>query len=382
MRGRGVGGTLSVAVEHRQGAFALSARFEAPAGVTALFGRSGSGKTTLVDAIGGLLRPDRGRVALGDTVLLDTERGLFVPRHRRRIGIVFQEGRLFPHLSVRQNLMFGRWFAPRREEGADVGAVVDLLGLGPLLGRRPAGLSGGEKQRVAIGRALLSKPRLLLMDEPLSALDDQRKAEILPYVERLRDEAGVPIVYVSHSVPEVARLADTLVVLDRGRITAAGPAAEILARLNVAPLAGSREAGAVLDARVAAQDERFGLTTLVTAAGALRVPRIALPVGATLRVQVPARDVLLSLGPPTGSSALNVLAAVVAEVLPTDGAAGPTAVLRLDCNGTALLARVTRLSVVEMELAPGMAVFAVIKSVALDTSSGDDARLARYDGAM
>ncbi len=382
MRQPGVSGTLSVAVEHRQGAFALSARFEAPGGVTALFGRSGSGKTMLVDAIGGLLRPHRGRVVLGDTVLLDTERGLFVPRHRRRIGIVFQEGRLFPHLSVRQNLLFGRWFAPRGEPAAPMDGVVEMLGIGPLLARRPAGLSGGEKQRVAIGRALLSKPRLLLMDEPLSALDDQRKAEILPYVERLRDEAGVPIVYVSHSVAEVARLADRVVVLDGGRVTAAGPAAEILTRLNVAPLAGSRDAGAVLDARVAAQDARFGLTTLITAAGTLRVPRIALPVGATLRVQVPARDVLLSLGPPSGSSALNVLAAVVAEILPVDGAAGPTAVLRLDCNGIALLARVTRLSVAEMELAPGVAVFAVIKSVALDTSSGDDARLARYDGTM
>jgi len=377
-----VSGILSVAVGHRQGAFALSARFETPGGVTALFGRSGSGKTTLVNAIGGLLRPDRGRVALGDTVLLDTERGLFVPRHRRRIGIVFQEGRLFPHLSVRQNLLFGRWFAPRDEEGVDVGMVVDLLGIGPLLGRRPAGLSGGEKQRVAIGRALLSKPRLLLMDEPLAALDDQRKAEILPYIERLRDEAGVPIVYVSHSVAEVARLADTLVVLEEGRVTAAGPAADMLARLNVAPLAEARDAGAVLDARVAAQDEHFGLTTLTTAAGTLRVPRIALPVGAVLRVQVPARDVMLSLGAPSRSSALNVLPAVVVEILPAGDAAGPAAALRLDCNGVALLARVTRLSVVEMGLAPGVPVFAAIKSVALDTSPGADGRLARYDGTI
>jgi len=377
-----VSGILSVAVGHRQGAFALSARFETPGGVTALFGRSGSGKTTLVNAIGGLLRPDRGRVALGDTVLLDTERGLFVPRHRRRIGIVFQEGRLFPHLSVRQNLLFGRWFAPRDEEGVDVGTVVDLLGIGPLLGRRPAGLSGGEKQRVAIGRALLSKPRLLLMDEPLAALDHQRKAEILPYIERLRDEAGVPIVYVSHSVAEVARLADTLVVLEEGRVTAAGPAADMLARLNVAPLAEARDAGAVLDARVAAQDEHFGLTTLTTAAGTLRVPRIALPVGAVLRVQVPARDVMLSLGAPSRSSALNVLPAVVVEILPAGDAAGPAASLRLHCNGVALLARVTRLSVVEMGLAPGVPVFAAIKSVALDTSPGADGGLARYDGTI
>ncbi|WP_245501208.1 molybdenum ABC transporter ATP-binding protein [Lichenibacterium minor] len=368
---------LSVEVTHRQGTFSLDVSFAAPGGVTALFGRSGAGKTTLVGAIGGLLRPARGRIALGDRVLLDTERGIFVPRHRRRIGTVFQEGRLFPHLSVRQNLLFGRWFAPRSEGGAGFDAVVDLLGIAPLLGRRPAGLSGGEKQRVAIGRALLAKPRLLLMDEPLSALDDARKAEILPYVERLRDEAGVPIVYVSHSVAEVARLADTLVVLEGGRVAAAGPAGEILSRLDVAPLAGAREAGAVLDARVAAQDEGFGLTILHTRAGPLRVPRIDLPLGTALRVQVPARDVLLSLGAPVGTSALNVLPAVVAEIRARDGAG---AEVRLDCGGAALLARITRLSLSEMGLAPGSRVFAVVKSVALDRRSGAASRLPRYDG--
>ena len=378
---RDTGVALSVAVEHRQGDFDLDVAFAAPGGVTALFGRSGSGKTTLVDAIGGLLRPRRGRVALGPDVLLDTERGIAVPRHRRRIGTVFQEGRLFPHLSVRQNLLFGRWFAPRRDAGPELDAVVALLGIGPLLGRRPAGLSGGEKQRVAIGRALLAKPRLLLMDEPLASLDEARKAEILPYIERLRDEAGVPIVYVSHSVAEVARLADTLVVLDAGRVTAAGPASDVLARLDVAPLAGAREAGAVLDARVEAQDAGFDLTVLSTRAGALRVPRLDLPVGAALRVQVPARDVMLSLAAPEGTSALNVLPAVVAEVrLPEDG--GPSAELRLDCNGAVLLARITRLSLVELGLAPGVPVFAVVKSVALDRSSGAAARLARYDGTV
>ena len=378
MTGQGAS-ALSVAIAHRQGDFTLDVSFAAPSGVTALFGRSGAGKTTLVNALGGLLRPARGRIALGSQVLLDTDRGIFVPRHRRRIGTVFQEGRLFPHLSVRQNLAFGRWFAPRAEEGAGFDAVVDLLGIAPLLGRRPAGLSGGEKQRVAIGRALLAKPRLLLMDEPLSALDDARKAEILPYVERLRDGAGVPIVYVSHSIAEVARLADTLVVLDAGRVTAAGPAAEVLSRLDVTPLAGAREAGAVLDARVAAQDERFGLTTLDTRAGPLRVPRIDLPVGAPIRVQVPARDVLLSRDAPVGTSALNVLPAVVAEIRTVEGAG---AEIRLDCGGAALLARITRLSLSDMALAPGSRVFAVVKSVALDRSSGAAASLGRYDGSV
>ncbi len=375
-------GRLSVSIAHRLGVFDLEARFEAPPGVTALFGRSGSGKTTLVNAIGGLLRPRQGRVAIGEDLLLDTEAGLSVPCHRRRIGTVFQEGRLFPHLSVRQNLLFGRWFAPRQEPGAAEEAVVEMLGIGPLLGRRPAGLSGGEKQRVAIGRALMSKPRLLLMDEPLSALDDSRKAEIMPYIERLRDEAGVPIVYVSHAVPEVARLADTLVVLEAGRVVACGPAVEVLARLDLGPLSGANDAGAVLDARVAGQDERFGLTRLSTRAGELRVPRISLPLGAALKVRVPARDVMLSLAAPSGSSALNVLPARVAEILPVNGPQGPTAAVRLDCGGAVLLARVTRLSVAEMNLAPGTAVFVVIKSVALDATSGADGRLAPYDGTM
>ena len=219
---------LLVDVEHEQGAFRLEAGFTAPAGVTALFGRSGSGKTTLVRTIAGLVRPRRGRVVLAGETLLDTARGIVLPPHRRRIGYVFQEGRLFPHLTVRQNLLFGRWFAPRREPGTEPGAIVELLGIGHLLRRRPGSLSGGETQRVAIGRALLAKPRLLLMDEPLTSLDDARKAEILPYIARLRDEAGVPIVYVSHSRAEVARLADMVVVLEDGRVTAAGPAAEIL----------------------------------------------------------------------------------------------------------------------------------------------------------
>ena len=356
---------LSVAVAHRLGAFALDVAFEAPAGVTALFGRSGSGKTTLVNVIAGLLQPREGRVAVGGHLLLDTAGSVAVPRHRRRVGTVFQEGRLFPHLTVRQNLLFGRWFAPRGEPGAEVGAVVEMLGVGPLLGRRPAGLSGGEKQRVAIGRALLAKPRLLLMDEPLSALDDDRKAEILPYIERLRDRAGVPIVYVSHSVAEVARLADTLVVLDAGRVAAAGPAGEVLSRLNVAPLSGARESGAVLEARVAAHDDDFALTTLVTGAGALRVPRVAAPLGATLRIQIPARDVMLSRDAPRHTSALNVLLATVAEIRPID-AAGATADLRLACGDVVILARITRLSLAEMGLVPGAAVFALVKSVALD----------------
>jgi molybdate transport system ATP-binding protein len=244
--------TIAVDIEHRLGAFLLDAQFEAGGGLIALFGRSGSGKTSVVDIVAGLVRPDRARVCVDGTVLIDTEKGIFVPRHRRRIGYVFQEGRLFPHLTVRQNLLYGRWFAPRGKDGEALERVVDLLGIGGLLERRPGRLSGGEKQRVAIGRALLADPRLLLMDEPLASLDEQRKTEILPYIERLRDESEVPIVYVSHSIPEVARLATTVVLMSDGKVAAAGPTPDIMQRLDLFPLTGRAEAGALVEAAVSA----------------------------------------------------------------------------------------------------------------------------------
>ncbi|HEX5454676.1 MAG TPA: molybdenum ABC transporter ATP-binding protein [Stellaceae bacterium] len=359
---------LSVAVAHRFGDFALDAAFEATGGLTALFGRSGSGKTSLINAIAGLLRPERGRIVLDGRVLTDTGQGLFLPVRRRRIGYVFQEARLFPHMSVRQNLLYGRWFAPPgdMEKGGrarDIDDVIDLLGIAGLLGRRPANLSGGEKQRVAIGRALLSRPRLLVMDEPLAALDEARKGEILPYIERLRDEAGVPIVYVSHAVAEVARLATTMVVLSEGRVAAAGPTARIMGRIDLFPLTGRAEAGAILATRVAGHERQFGLTVLQAAAGPLRVPQLDLPVGAALRVRIRARDVMIALHPPEGLSALNVLPGTVAELVQGDG---PIAEIRLDCAGEALIARLTRRSVETLGLVPGRPVYAVIKSIAFD----------------
>src|SRR5271163_1709361 len=228
---------LEVDIEHRLGAFALDIHFASGRGLTVLFGRSGAGKTSVVNAIAGLIRPQRGHIAVDGAVLLDTERGVFIPAHRRRIGYVFQEGRLFPHLTVRQNLLFGRWFAPR-DAAARFNDVVELLGIGPLLARRPGRLSGGEKQRVAIGRALLANPRLLLMDEPLASLDAARKDEILPYLERLRDGAMVPIVYVSHAAAEVARLATTIVLIADGSVRAVGPVAEVMGQAGLYPLAG------------------------------------------------------------------------------------------------------------------------------------------------
>ena len=232
--------SLEVDLDHAREHFRLTARFSSAPGLTALFGRSGSGKSTLVDIIGGLIRPTRGRVAVDGHVLVDTDRGLFIPKHRRRIGYVFQDSRLFPHLSVRNNLLYGHWFA-RNEGGgsSDLASVVELLGIGTLLDRQPGSLSGGEKQRVAIGRALLAHPRLLLMDEPLASLDEARRAEILPYIERLRDQSGVPIVYVSHSVTEVVRLATTVVILSEGRVTAVGPVLDIRSPTPATPAACS-----------------------------------------------------------------------------------------------------------------------------------------------
>jgi len=226
--------TLSVQIRHHVGDFTLDATFETEGHLVALFGRSGAGKTTLINVIAGLIVPDNGRVVVDGTTLVDTDRGVFVPKHRRRIGYVFQEGRLLPHLTVRQNLLFGRFFTPRGDRYGSLGHVVELLGLGALLDRRPGSLSGGEKQRVALGRALLRSPRLLLMDEPLASLDDARKAEILPYIETLRDEVRVPIVYVSHAVSEVMRLATTVVVLRAGKVTGVGPAAEAINHASLA----------------------------------------------------------------------------------------------------------------------------------------------------
>jgi molybdate transport system ATP-binding protein len=211
---------LEVDVSKRLGPTLIEAAFTAKGGITALFGPSGSGKTSIVNMVAGLITPERGRIALGGEVLFDSAAHKAVPVHKRRIGYVFQDDRLFPHLSVRHNLAFGRWMNRRAHDRAEEVQILDLLGIGPLMGRRPAGLSGGEKQRVAIGRALLSGPKLLLLDEPLASLDAARKAEILPYLERLRDQTGIPMVYVSHSAEEVERLADTIVRLEAGRVVA------------------------------------------------------------------------------------------------------------------------------------------------------------------
>ena len=352
--------TLEVRLRHAFAGFTLDVAFTAPAGVTALFGRSGSGKTTVINAVAGLLRPDAGRIASDGRVLFDSAEKVNLAVHRRRLGYVFQDARLFPHLTVRQNLLYGRWFAPRGA-GEPLERVLDLLGIEPLLARRPGALSGGERSRVAIGRALLSNPSMLLMDEPMAALDEARKAEILPYLERLRDETQVPILFVSHAIAEVARLATTIVVLESGRVLRAGPAAQMLSDPAAVPALGIREAGSVLAARLS-RHEADGLSRLETSAGPLWLPRVAAEPGAVLRVRIAAQDVMLALSRPEGVSALNILPATVTALRLGEG---PGAVVQLRAGTDLLLARITRRSAEAMGLAVGGAVFAVIKSVAV-----------------
>lgn len=352
--------TLSVEIRHHQGDFSLDVAFAAEGGVTALFGPSGSGKTSILRILGGLIRPDAGRITLAGDPLLDTHRGLCIPAHRRRFGYVFQEPRLFPHLSVRQNLTYGRWFAGRTGGRADMDHILDMLGITHLLERRPGTLSGGEKQRVSIGRALLSSPRLLLMDEPLSALDEARKAEILPYLERLRDELDLPILYVSHSVSEVARLADRVVVLADGRVQAVGSATDTLG--NLADASG-REAGSVLTGAVSALDPETRLATIVFSGMSLVVPPAHLAVGQRVRVYVPARDVLVATERPAGISALNIVPGQISKLT---GVAGGVVDLAIDCGEETLHARITEVSVGRLELVVGRPVHAIIKTVALE----------------
>ena len=340
-------------------------------GIVALFGRSGAGKTSLINMLAGLLRPDEGRIALDGNVLFDSAEGIDLPPERRRLGYVFQEGRLFPHLSVRGNLLFGARRAPPLgpgdgNHGPSLDQVVSLLGLESLIDRRPRELSGGEKQRVALGRALLARPRLLLMDEPLASLDQPRKDEILPFIERLRDELAMPIVYVTHAMQEIVRLADTLVLLSDGQVIEAGPIEALTSRLDLRPLTGRYEAGSVFEARVSGHDDAFDLTELEFAGGSLLVPRLDLDPGRSLRLRIRARDVALALEAPRGTSILNVFSGSVRE-LGTE--AGPQIDLLIDIGEASLWARITQRSRHELGLAPGSPVYALVKAVAIDSHS-------------
>lgn len=352
--------SLSVRLTHHFDGLELNVAFDAPPGVTVLFGQSGSGKTTVINAVAGLLAPQSGRVEVNGRTLFDTDRGTWLAPHKRRLGYVFQEARLFPHLTVRQNLAYGRWFAPRGARVEDMGKIVDLLGLGPLLDRRPALLSGGEKQRVAIGRAVLASPQLILADEPLAALDGPRKSEILSYFERLRDELALPILYVSHSATEVARLATTVIALDAGKVVRQGSPTQVFGDPSFAP-AGVRSVGAVLEARIACHHDD-GLTELNAAGVPLFLPHVARPIGTPLRVRIAAQEVMLSLENPTNMSALNVLPGTI-QAVRTGG--GPGAIVSIDTAAGRVLARVTRRSATALNLSEGVRCYAIVKTVAI-----------------
>jgi molybdate transport system ATP-binding protein len=344
-----------------RGAFALDVDLNLPGrGVTALFGHSGSGKTTCLRAMAGLERASDGYFALGDDVWQDEARGHFLPPHRRALGVVFQDAGLFPHRSVRGNMEFGQQRASSSNSLA-LPDIADLLGIGHLLDRSPQQLSGGERQRVAIARALLAAPKVLLMDEPLAALDLKRKLEILPYLERLHRELAIPIIYVSHAPDEVARLADHLVLLDSGKVVASGPLNSVLSRIDL-PAAFADDAGVVIEAAVA-EHEADDLTRLEFPGGMIFVSRRTEAVGTYLRCRIHARDVSLTLVPQTLSSILNCVTATVVDLAPTDT---PGHVLvRLETGGEALLARITRRSAEKLDIRPGLALRAQIKAVAL-----------------
>ncbi|MFL1504838.1 molybdenum ABC transporter ATP-binding protein [Pseudomonas sp. S191] len=345
--------------------FALNVDLHLPGrGVTALYGHSGSGKTTCLRCIAGLERAADGFVQVNDDVWQDSRNGVFMPPHKRALGYVFQEASLFPHLSVRANLEFGLKRIAPQQRRVDMTQATELLGIGHLLDRHPQHLSGGERQRIGIARALLTSPQLLLMDEPLAALDSQRKSEILPYLERLHDELDIPVLYVSHAQDEVARLADHIVLLSDGKALASGPISETLARLDL-PIALGDDAGVVINGTVSAYDEHYQLLTLQLPDSPLqvRVAHAPLAVGKPLRIKVQARDVSLSLYGQEPSSILNRLPVTVTQEISADNNAH--VLVRLDAGGTPLLARITRFSRDQLQLQPGLRLWAQIKAVAV-----------------
>ena len=357
---------LSVAVKKHRGAFSLDARFELPTpGVVALFGRSGCGKSTLVDIIAGLLDADEGRVALDDIVLLDSERRLRIPPERRRIGYVFQDARLFPHLSVAANLAYGERRAPPKRF-VSLDRVAGLLDLGGLMDRRTHRLSGGERQRVAIGRALLSQPRLLLLDEPLASLDAARREEVLPYLETLRDQLAIPMVYVSHDFDEVLRLATYVVLMESGRTIAQGGVADMSLNKDLRSIIGADAVGAIIDGTVLGADPSSGLMRVKVGNGELKLRTAAASAGAGLRVQLLARDLIVATEAPRNLSVRNTLSGVITSVSGDDD---DSDLIAIDIGGPVIMARVTKAATNELALKPGSPVWALVKAVSLRSHS-------------
>jgi molybdate transport system ATP-binding protein len=357
---------IEVDIQQQLGTFHLDVRFAAEAPIVGLFGRSGSGKTSVINAIAGITTPSSGTILINGVSLFDASKGVDLPPESRRTGYVFQDSLLFPHMDVESNLLYGQRLRAPAERFIDEPRVIDLLGLGALLRRKPAVLSGGEKQRVAIGRALLAQPRILLMDEPLAALDIPRKTEILDYIERLRDELNIPIVYVSHSVTEIVRLADTVVVLSDGKCLAVGDVDEVMGRSDLRPATGRYEAGSVLDTRVAAHDAKNELTTLAFNGGELVVPHLDATLGERVRARIRARDVSLTLRKPAEISILNVLPARVTAI---SEETGPIVDVLLAVGDGILVARITRRSCEQLGIRTGQELYALVKAVSFDQRS-------------
>jgi molybdate transport system ATP-binding protein len=355
---------ISVDVESRRGEFSLKANFELQAGLIGLFGPSGSGKTTLIHLIAGLLRPSRGRIEIDGKTLFDSTRNVDVPARRRRVGLVYQDSLLFPHLSARQNLLFGHFFTPKTERRVPYDSVVETLGISALLDRRPGTLSGGERQRVALARALLASPRILLMDEPLASLDFDRKVEIMGLIERLRDEFRIPIVYVSHAIEEVSRLAGYVVVLEAGRVIAAGRPSDALSQTNRASHEDRFGIVSVIDCAVAAFDSTFEVTTVQHPAGAIIVAGHLGPEGKSVRVLIRATDVALATTRPSNLSIRTILSGAVAAIQSESGALSLVDIA-LEGGGR-LTASLTRLAVSELGLTLGSRIYALVKAVAID----------------
>ncbi|TKI07398.1 molybdenum ABC transporter ATP-binding protein ModC [Martelella alba] len=349
---------LQVDIRQELGDLRLEVAADIPGkGITAIFGVSGAGKTSLINAIVGLTRPQQGRIVLNGRTLSDSAQRVFLAPEKRRVGYVFQDGRLFPHYRVQGNLFYG--MAPSMRAQFD--AIITLLGIEPLLRRYPNTLSGGEKQRVAIGRALLSAPEILLMDEPLASLDLLRKRELLPYLERLAGEVDIPILYVSHSLEEILQLAERVLILDGGKVKAYGPLEEVWASRALRPWLKPGEQSSVLKVRVAGQHPDYAMTAVALGEQRLWVNLVAQPVGSTLRIRIASGDVSLALTPPIGSSIRNILPARVKECL----AVGEQVEVMLDIDGQILWARISPWARDELGLHAGMALYAQIKSVSI-----------------
>ena len=358
--------SLSVRLRHDFPSVRMDMAFEVPSpGVTVLFGPSGAGKSTIILAAAGLLRPDACRIAVDGQVMADTQTGFWLPPERRRAGLVFQDAKLFPHMSVATNLRFGM----RRARAGTVrfDEVVELLGIGALLDRRPHTLSGGERQRVAIGRALLAQPHLLLMDEPLASLDSARKAEIMPFLTQLKTALRLPVLYVTHDLDEVARLADSMVLIEAGRVVGFGPLAEVAARADL-PLALRDDAAALLHCRVAEHDVARELTRLEGGGASFWVPLIDAVPGSERRVRIPAREVILAGRAPDAISLHNIVPGEVRRIAADTGRR--TVVVEIGLPNGALLARVTPDAVARLGLAPGAPVLALIKSTSIQVLGG------------